>query len=62
MKLKTNKSKLNAITKKTKIRKIGSNYTTSIPVLIAELYNINSENQLIWHYDPNSNELTLELR
>ena len=62
MKIKTNKNELKVISKKTKIRKIGSNYTTSIPVLISELFDLNSENYILWNYDPNSNELTIELQ
>ena len=62
MKLKTNKNGgLNPLTKKTKIRKNGSNYIISIPNFITELYDIGSDNYLIWNYNPNSNELTLEL-
>ena len=62
MKIKTNKNELKVISKKTKIRKIGSNYTTSIPVLISELFDLNSENYILWNYDPNSNELRIELQ
>lgn len=63
MKLKTNKKdKLNIIKKTTKVRKSGSNYIISIPAIFTELYNINSDNTVIWEYNPNTNELTIELR
>lgn len=62
MKIKTNKNKLNIITKKTRIRVNGSSYVTSIPNFIKELYDINSDNYIIWEYDPNSNELSIKLQ
>lgn len=62
MKIKTNKKELKPIIKSTKIRRNGSNLITSIPNFIEELYGINSENCIIWEYDPNNNELSIELR
>lgn len=63
MKIKTNKkNNLNIIKKTTKVRKAGSNYIISIPAIFTELYNINSNNKVIWKYNPNTNELTIELK